>query len=77
MRSGFCAEHKVPVIPYGTGTSLEGHLNALEGGVSIDLSQMDEVLSVNAEDLDCRVQAGVTREQLKRTSARHGPVFPH
>ncbi len=59
-----CAGHKVPVIAYGTGTSLEGHVAALQGGVSIDLGQMDAILEVNAEDLDCTVEAGVTRKTL-------------
>ncbi len=57
------ATHGVPVIPYGTGTSLEGHLLAVQGGVSIDLSRMNRVLRINAEDLTAIVQAGVTREQ--------------
>src|SRR5689334_7941659 len=55
-----CAQHKVPVIPYGTGTSLEGHINAPQGGVTIDLRDMNKILSVHAEDLDCVVEPGVT-----------------
>ncbi len=71
-----CADHKVPVIPFGTGTSLEGHLNAPLGGISIDLSRMDRVLDVNAEDLDCRVEAGVTRKQLNSYIRDTGLFFP-
>jgi len=57
-----CAEHKVAVIPFGTGTSLEGHVNAPAGGISVDLMQMNNILAVHAGDLDCVVQPGVTRE---------------
>ncbi|TKT80122.1 FAD-linked oxidase C-terminal domain-containing protein [Aquamicrobium sp. LC103] len=71
-----CAEHRVPIIPFGTGTSLEGHVNAPGGGISIDTSQMKGVLSVNAEDLDCTVEAGITREELNAHLRDTGLFFP-
>ena len=71
-----CAQYKVPVIPYGVGSSLEGHLLAVQGGVSIDVSRMNQVLSVNAEDLTVTVQPGVTREQLNAEIKSTGLFFP-
>jgi D-lactate dehydrogenase (cytochrome) len=70
------AAHAVPVIPYGVGSSLEGHLLAVQGGVSIDLSRMTRIVQVNAEDLTVTVEAGVTREQLNREIKDTGLFFP-
>jgi D-lactate dehydrogenase (cytochrome) len=73
---GLASEHAVPVIPFGVGSSLEGHLLAVQGGVSLDLSRMTRVLRVNPEDLTATVQAGVTREQLNREIRDTGLFFP-
>ena len=70
------AQHQVPVIPFGVGSSLEGHLLAVQGGISIDLGRMNKVLSINAEDLTVTVQPGVTRKQLNEEIKSTGLFFP-
>ena len=71
-----CNEHKVPVVPFGTGTSLEGHVVGNENGITISLEKMNKVLSVNVNDFDCRVQANVTRKQLNEYLREDGIFFP-
>ena len=71
-----CAEYGVPVIPFGTGTSLEGHVNAPAGGICIDMMRMDKIIAVHPEDLDVVVQPGVTREQLNTYLRDQGLFFP-
>lgn len=71
-----CNQYRFPVIAYGTGTSLEGHILALQGGLSVDLSQMNQVVAVNPEDLTVTVQAGVTRKQLNTEIKDTGLFFP-
>nr|WIE91239.1 FAD-linked oxidase C-terminal domain-containing protein [Mesorhizobium sp. WSM4875] len=73
---GICARHAVPIIAYGAGSSLEGHINAPRGGVTVDLSGMDSILELNAEDLDVTVQPGVTREALNTYLRDTGLFFP-
>ena len=76
MIVAICGKYDTPVIPYGTGTSLEGHFTAPFGGISIDLSNMNRILEVNAADLDCRVESGVTRKMLNSHLRDQGLFFP-
>ena len=71
-----CADHKVPIIAFGTGSSLEGQINAPSGGISIDFSRMNKVLRVSPEDLDVTVEPGITREDLNRELRATGLFFP-
>jgi D-lactate dehydrogenase (cytochrome) len=70
-----CGKHRCPIVPFGAGSSLEGHVNPIHGGVSIDLTKMNRVLRVSADDLDATVQAGVTRKQFEKHLRPTGLVF--
>jgi D-lactate dehydrogenase (cytochrome) len=73
---GLCHEHGVPIVAFGVGSSLEGHVSALNGGLCVDLSRMTEIVRVSQQDLDCTVQAGVTRKHLNAHLMRQGLFFP-
>jgi len=71
-----CAEHGLPIIPFGVGTSLEGHVNAPQGGVSVDFRDMNKLVTVHAEDLDCVIEPGITRKTLNEQLRDSGLFFP-
>ena len=71
-----CARHRVPIIPFGAGTAVEGHVQASHGGISLDLGRMDRILDIQADDLDCHVQAGIRRVALNDELEKHGLWLP-
>src|ERR1700749_3720733 len=71
-----CADHRIPIIPFGAGSSFEGHVNAPFGGLSVDTSRMKRIVAVNVDDLDCTVEAGVTRGELNNHLRDTGLYFP-
>ena len=73
---GLCAEADVPIVPYGAGTSIEGNAAPVHGGISLDMTRMDKIVAVNAEDFDCVVQPGVRREELNQHLRDQGLFFP-
>jgi len=73
---GLCGEHGVPIVPFGAGSSLEGHVLPIHGGLSLDLTRMNKIVAVQPEDFDVTVEAGVTRLQLEKALAEHGLFFP-
>src|SRR5262249_54647079 len=71
-----CAKHRMPIIPFGVGSSFEGHINAPVGGLSLDTSRMKRIVAVHADDLDCSVEASVTRSELNQHLRDTGLFFP-
>lgn len=71
-----CHDHRTPIIPHGAGTSLEGHLSAMHGGISLDVTGLDQIIEIDPDNLRCRVGAGVTREQLNHELRDSGLFFP-
>src|SRR3546814_10797090 len=71
-----CSAADIPIVPFGAGTSIEGNALAINGGISLDMSQMDQVIALNAEDFDCVVQPGVRREELNVHLRDQGLFFP-